>query len=363
MSKHRLLRYGDPVPESYFNAWQEFISTAAMNFTLSVAPGNPPIAVQVVAGADNDQVGIGINGLWRYITQTVSATVGPTAGNYDVFVTSAANAFQVNLNPPPPEIDNTNYAFSLVARPRGQTPTQPQWRKVGEAVFDGSRITSLRQIVGQIDSSETFSAGDMKQSFAINPPAGWLRCDGALYLVADYPELFGAIGYAYGGSGANFNVPDMRDRFPMGAGTTALGTRDGAASVALALSQLPAHGHYNDFMSQAEDRDHQHLMNAIGTGGVTANHFHYQNINNANQAHVVIWTSGAQGSYYIVQGSGWTGTSTDQGDHGHVVPAAWSAARSTAHLHQIAGWTQNNGGGAAHENRPPFVTVNFFIKT
>lgn len=40
-------------------------------------------------------------------------------------------------------------------------------------------------------------------------PAGWLLCDGALYNVADYPVLFAVIGYSYGGSGAQFAVPNL----------------------------------------------------------------------------------------------------------------------------------------------------------
>ena len=47
-------------------------------------------------------------------------------------------------------------------------------------------------------------------------PIGWLLCDGASYPTASYPDLFAAIGYTYGGGGANFNVPDMRGTVPAG---------------------------------------------------------------------------------------------------------------------------------------------------
>ena len=43
--------------------------------------------------------------------------------------------------------------------------------------------------------------------------------DGASYAVADFPDLFAAIGYDYGGSGANFNVPDHQNRGSVGVGT------------------------------------------------------------------------------------------------------------------------------------------------
>lgn len=48
------------------------------------------------------------------------------------------------------------------------------------------------------------------------PDATWLPCDGRSVAAASYPDLFGVIGYSYGGAGANFNVPDMRGVFPRG---------------------------------------------------------------------------------------------------------------------------------------------------
>jgi len=45
-------------------------------------------------------------------------------------------------------------------------------------------------------------------------PAGWLECKGTSLTVAAYPQLFAAIGYTYGGSGANFNIPDARGLVP-----------------------------------------------------------------------------------------------------------------------------------------------------
>ncbi len=50
-------------------------------------------------------------------------------------------------------------------------------------------------------------------------PSGWLLCDGASYDTTVKAALFAIIGYAYGGSGANFNVPDFRGRTVFGLGT------------------------------------------------------------------------------------------------------------------------------------------------
>ena len=51
-------------------------------------------------------------------------------------------------------------------------------------------------------------------------PSGWLLCDGSGYAQTTYPDLHDVIGTTYGsGPGANdFRVPDLRQRFPRGAG-------------------------------------------------------------------------------------------------------------------------------------------------
>jgi len=47
-------------------------------------------------------------------------------------------------------------------------------------------------------------------------PSGWLLANGGSLATATYPDLFAAIGYMYGGSGANFNKPDYRGNFLRG---------------------------------------------------------------------------------------------------------------------------------------------------
>lgn len=49
-------------------------------------------------------------------------------------------------------------------------------------------------------------------------PYGYLLCDGASYLVKDYPDLYAVIGNTYGGDDANFNVPDYRETVLVGVG-------------------------------------------------------------------------------------------------------------------------------------------------
>lgn len=58
-------------------------------------------------------------------------------------------------------------------------------------------------------------------AFATNiAPPGYLACNGAMYNVNDYPELFAKIGYSHGGSGLTFHVPDYQGRFLRGVSGT-----------------------------------------------------------------------------------------------------------------------------------------------
>lgn len=77
-----------------------------------------------------------------------------------------------------------------------------------------------------------FPAGTILPYGGDTPPTGSKLCNGASYGTVSEPRLFAAIGYKYGGSGANFLVPDMQERIPVGKGALAyldtLGKTEGA---------------------------------------------------------------------------------------------------------------------------------------
>lgn len=58
-------------------------------------------------------------------------------------------------------------------------------------------------------------------------PNGWLLCDGSAVSRVVYPSLFNVIGETYGaGDGSTtFNLPDLREAVPKGAGSTGLSNR------------------------------------------------------------------------------------------------------------------------------------------
>ena len=70
---------------------------------------------------------------------------------------------------------------------------------------------------GTIYNVSTSPAGTIKMTISnTNIPVGYLSCNGDSYLATDYPNLFNAIGYTYGGSGSSFNVPNFESYFPIG---------------------------------------------------------------------------------------------------------------------------------------------------
>lgn len=79
---------------------------------------------------------------------------------------------------------------------------------------------------------------------ATPPDTRWLVCDGANLLRADYPSLFTVVGTTYGSvDGTHFNLPDLRDRVPMGVGTNVLGAALGESTHTLTTGEMPAHTH------------------------------------------------------------------------------------------------------------------------
>lgn len=89
-------------------------------------------------------------------------------------------------------------------------------------------------------------------------PAGYLMCDGSSYLASDYPELFAQIGYYYGGSDDNFNVPNLYNRVVVGSGDNFnIGDVGGSAEVTLDVASMPSHSH--------TDIGHSHGIGATTT--------------------------------------------------------------------------------------------------
>lgn len=139
------------------------------------------------------------------------------------------------------------------------------------------------------------------------PPKGWAFCNGQLLPINQNQALFSLLGTTYGGDGrVNFALPDLRARTPihMGSGHT-LGERGGEQSHTLSLPELPAHTHVLHGSSTAAE------------------------------------TNAATGAYLAT------------------VNNAYGAAANLVAL--SAAEVGNVGGGQAHLNMQPFLTLSFCI--
>ena len=132
------------------------------------------------------------------------------------------------------------------------------------AALDRARITQNEVDIAALETiGGDFPAGVINMYGGQIPPGGWLFCDGSSKSTATYADLFAAIGYGYGGSGSSFNVPDMRDRVPVGAnagGVGQPGAQGGAPWAALTENQLPVHNHSGTTQGNGA---HDHLDGGI----------------------------------------------------------------------------------------------------
>lgn len=93
-------------------------------------------------------------------------------------------------------------------------------------------------------SQGTIPVGSVSAYASTTAPTGWLLADGTSYATTTYASLFSVIGYSYGGTGANFNVPDIKGRNILMASTTAnIGQTGGESNHTLTTAEMPAHTH------------------------------------------------------------------------------------------------------------------------
>lgn len=152
-------------------------------------------------------------------------------------------------------------------------------------------------------------------------PAGYALCDGSSLAIADYPELYAMLGMTHGGvSDVSFKLPDLRSRFIVGLNTTdadynAMGKVGGAKTVAITTLQMPSHQHYY--------KDSYYIENSRSLGGAI---------------------SGSESVGYNTTGS----HSTDSDNNTLLYKNRY---------------TDTSGLGMAHENRPPYFTLAYIMKT
>jgi len=116
------------------------------------------------------------------------------------------------------------------------------------------------------------TVGSYKAFAHTNIPANYLWCNGASVLVATYPNLFAKIGYTNGGSGLNFNLPDLQGRFIKGDSGADIATSDGSNT--LLTNQLPIVNASGTIQVSTNDGDisaanGSYFANGIETANIT----------------------------------------------------------------------------------------------
>ncbi len=169
--------------------------------------------------------------------------------------------------------------------------------------------------------------------YANRVPEGWLACEGQTLAIANYQALYALLRVQYGGDGkTTFCLPDLRGRTPVGYGMArvpgrigypgllALGAAGGSETVTLTASQIPAHSH-------AFQVDPTNAAQLPITGAVAST-----SIKPANAPP----TAAPAPNIYAA-------------------PVAPLVAVNPAFLASI--------GGAAHENRQPYLALRYCIAT
>jgi microcystin-dependent protein len=196
------------------------------------------------------------------------------------------------------------------------------------------------------------NVGDIKIWTTSNVPLGFLLCDGSSVSRTTYANLFSVIGTSYGSVDANtFNLPDFRDRMPVGAGnlygTNATGGYRDKVNI--------DHSHTWGASSSIESNDHTH---SISTDG---DHNHVPSLGGYFMVETFTtyppddaYLDGSDNSWYS---EALAGQLTNNGSHTHTL-----GNNDTNHTHAFSGYVDSYGVSGAEFNIPPYLSMYFIIK-
>lgn len=228
------------------------------------------------------------------------------------------------------------------------------------------------------------------------PPPGWLICNGAAVSRTVYAALLLKIGTTYGsGDGSTtFNIPNLKQRFPLGKADSGTGVALGDTGGSIDHTHtVPAHHHAmgtgadlnitsSGTHTTAIDHDHGSFTSGAGSAhnhGIT-DPGHTHSFSNDSPVNIAGTANAYQGATQTASNSiasQVTGISiNNESAHTHAVdvPAIVGNSASTgAHTHPagniagkiglVTGGVDGNAVMATGANNPPFLTVNFIIWT
>ena len=240
---------------------------------------------------------------------------------------------------------------------------------LGSTGQTSATVTVEKKILDSAGTSDFGNpAGSMMMYAGSTLPYGYLWCDGASYYKSPavgtpaYPDLFASIGTTWGTTDSNhFSVPDMRSKFPIGAAASyPLGSTGGLATVTLTALQtgIPAHGHSLSGAVTAES-SHTHAVGTLATAS-NGDHQHTSNLYTATTASNATTT----GSGYRVTAMTFSAPNTSiAGAHTHTITGSTAAGSSHTHANTFAVTSHPGTAATAHENLPPYQSINYIIKT
>jgi microcystin-dependent protein len=227
----------------------------------------------------------------------------------------------------------------------------------------GFQIYNLGGVLPPTTALPTGSILDFAGSLA---PGGFLLCDGAAVDRTIYAALYAALGsdmspWGQGDGSSTFNVPDLRGRVPVGAGTgsgltnRALAATGGEENHALSIAELAAHTHVQNAHTHVQN-SHTHAQNAHGHND--NGHTHPPGTGTGYRMLVGTGGSGASTAGAVIATAGNTGIG-----HASIATTTATNQAAVASNQDTTATNQNTGSGTGHNTMPPFVVLNRIIKT
>src|SRR5690606_24360714 len=194
----------------------------------------------------------------------------------------------------------------------------------GVTVIEDDDIIDRRTYIVADSAGGGFAPTGSIMAFAgTTAPDGWLMCTGQAVSRTTFKRLFAVLGTTYGpGDGSTtFNLPDLRQRFPLGKAASGTGSTLGATGGAIDHTHSgPSHTHS---MSHAHSMAHSHQVDPPATWSEFAGEHDHQ----------------LQFGAAVAGGSDWSAITDSDGNHRHSVNiAAFTSGGSSA---------SNTGGSSA----------------
>lgn len=193
-------------------------------------------------------------------------------------------------------------------------------------------------------------AGIIQMFAGATPPSGWLVCDGSAVSRTTYATLFAAIGTTWGtGDGSTtFNLPDLRGRAPIGAGTGSGLTERTLGTQNIGSENVQAHTHSISRTTNVAVSDSGHTHPAA-----TSDYYYaLGSATFAKQSGTA--QSGSSGLTNAVRQSGTVSSNKNTGSG----KASLSVTQPVFSVGAVSGATTGTAG-----NMQPSAVVNFIICT